>query len=156
MHFLSRWLLLGCLLLALTGCGVLRKNRKSAPVAPLPDSVALGTIEMVNGDQKFVLIHGLDRTGVPADTEVSSHNEAGETARLKVSAERKGVFLTADILSGQPQKGDTIVWSRTTSVPAAPAEPSARIVVPKADAPLTPTEPPSASISLSNPNPPPP
>ena len=148
-----------------SGCGLLRRKKKPQPKGEEIARVVIGRVEMVNPEAKFALIHTFFRTALPAGAVLVSANDLGDTAQMKLSPEHKGIFLTADITSGEPAKGEPVFWDRAAS-PAAPSapgapplpetfpvqEPSARISVPSAAAPVpelptTPLEPPSASIS---------
>lgn len=132
------------------GCGLLRR-KKPQPPSPASPKVVIGRVEMVNPELKFALIHTIERAAIPAGSDLITANEAGETARLKMSPERKGVFMTADIVSGEPMKGETVIWMRgsdPTAVAPPPApvvEPSARISIPSSTP--APPEPPTASIT---------
>jgi len=131
------------MLLAMTvsGCGLFRKKPKPPP--PASPRVLIGTVHMTNPALNFALIQTPGRASIPEGADLISSNEGGETSRMKVSPERKGVFMTADIVSGEPQKGDAVIWLRGESaaapVVAEPATPSARINLPSsgpAEAPV--------------------
>ncbi len=131
------WLraVLGILLLPLVSCGLFRKAK---PATVRLDTAQVGNVDMVNGEQKFILIHSPERVPLAAETVLTTQGEAGDTGRVKVSPERKGSYLTADIVSGHPKKGDAVVWHRVVSPEAAALQPSARVSVPKADSAETP------------------
>lgn len=124
------------LALSVSSCGLLRK--KPGPPQPASPRVTIGSIQMTNPELGFALIHTPVRAAIPAGADLISSNEGGETSRMKMSPERKGPFMTADIVSGNPVKGDAVIWLRgetTASTAAAPEEPapvdpSARITLP--------------------------
>jgi len=92
--------------IALPGCA---HNRSAGPAfssVPRP----AGEIAIVNLAQQFVLVD-IGRTNSPpaAEMELRALNpDGGETGRLRVTSERQYPFITADILSGTPQRGDQV------------------------------------------------
>ena len=116
----------------------------------------VGQIDMVNEIQKFVLIHAPGRVALSPGTMMDVMGTDGIKAKVKLAPERKGSYLTADIESGTPAKGDAVVWHRTTPPPAPPPSPveeenSGTFIDPLAPVPAVPSTPlpplPSASIS---------
>jgi hypothetical protein len=67
----------------------------------------IGTIELVNPEQNYVLINCEQRLNIPAGTEIVSQNADGTKAKLKVTPERKGNYITADIRKACPRCG---IW----------------------------------------------
>lgn len=68
----------------------------------------IGTVKMVNLDDKFVLIDALVYTpGAPGESLVCIANQR-ESASLHISPFRKPPFLIADIVSGTPSVGDRV------------------------------------------------
>jgi len=120
-----RLLLLLSLLLPSTGCvaigNLLRQKPKPAETSPdAAKAEPVGVIELVNADARFVIVHLNANAPLPAGTELTSLNATGQPSKLKVTPERKNIFITADIVSGSPQKGDSVLRG---NVPA--AEPAA-------------------------------
>jgi hypothetical protein len=70
----------------------------------------IGTIELVNPEQNYVLINCEQRLNIPAGTEIVSQNADGTKAKLKVTPERKGNYITADIKEGLPQVRDLVLY----------------------------------------------
>ncbi len=138
------------LALMVSGCGLFRKRQGLA--APTSPRVWIGTVHMTNPALNFALIQTPGRASVPEGADLISSNEAGETSRMKVSPERKGVFMTADVVSGEPQKGDAVVWLRGESAGeltrAEPEVPSARISLPPAGPAPEPLEKPVLEVQL--------
>ena len=86
-----------------TGCAPQQPKVAPAITAPRP----IGEVAMVNTPARFVLIdHGPAMNLPAAGTELVIRGDNGETARVKVAAERKRPFITADIMSGTPSQGD--------------------------------------------------
>jgi len=98
------------LLLQVFSCfGLLDKlfPKKKEPPKAQPAQL-IGTVKMVNLDDKFVLIDALVYTpGLPGDSLVCISNQR-ETASLHISPLRKPPFLIADIVSGTPSTGDRV------------------------------------------------
>lgn len=109
----SRPLLLFTVLLAIfgTSCASLRKKR-DANVEESTADLAIGTIEMVNPEQKFVLITAHRGYPMVAGTLLYTFSPSGLKAGLKVTPERKHTFISADILEGYPQKGSPVFATR--------------------------------------------
>lgn len=93
----------------LSGFGLFEKlfPKKKGPPKAEPAQL-IGTVKMVNLDDKFVLIDALVYTpGSPGDSLVCISNQR-ETATLHLSPLRKPPFLIADIVSGTPSTGDRV------------------------------------------------
>lgn len=121
-----RLLLLLSLLMPLTGCvaigNLLRKKSKPTQISSeAAKALPVGVIELVNPDANFVIVHTNANSALPAGTELTSTSATGETAKLKVAPERKNIFITADIISGAPQKGDRVLQGRVPSTSTATA-----------------------------------
>ncbi len=105
-----RHLLLVCfvalLAVAFPGCAHKRPPRPAFP--PVPSSI--GEVAIVNLAQRFVLIDiGRAKSLPPAGAELTAKNMNGqESARLRVTPERKPPFITADIVSGTPGREDKV------------------------------------------------
>lgn len=70
----------------------------------------IGIIESVRPTDRFVLIRGLSTVTEEAGTELVCYDRDGlETARLRLSEQRRRLMLTADVLSGNPSDGDYVV-----------------------------------------------
>lgn len=94
------------LLLAAAGCSTTSvKEAKPAIAAP----VYVGSISVVNTESHFVLID-LSGTAPPLETgtDLTAISAAGVAARLKVTPEKKRPFVTADIVSGTPKRGERV------------------------------------------------
>jgi len=153
----SRLVRFAPLLLLLTSCGVFKRAPKRMKPQEPPPVLEVGQIDMVNEIQNFVLIHAPGRIALSPGTMMDVMGTDGIKAKVKLSPERKGSYLTADIESGTPAKGDAVVWHRVTPSTAPPPTPSSveentgtfiDPLAPVPAVPVTPTLPvPSASIS---------
>jgi len=85
---------------------------EKAPVAKKPAMTApvyVGDISVVDLKSKFVLIALSGTATAPeAGTYLTSISAAGESRRLKVTPERKRPFVTADIVGGEPKRGERV------------------------------------------------
>jgi hypothetical protein len=122
-HFLLCWL---CLV-QLSGCTALKnsKRKKAAEAmgrnqAEAPKEIIVGQIELVNPMSQFVLIRSNRTMEVATDTELGFFHNGQLAGKIRVTPERKSLFLTADILSGSPAKGDAVMLT-TAPVSTAPA-----------------------------------
>ncbi len=102
---------LACLLLVLfplAAAGCAQKIRAKPEIATLP--AAVGEIAIVNLAQRFVLIDVQRARLLPAiGAELKAEDATGmESARLKVTPERRHPFITADIVSGTPARGEKV------------------------------------------------
>jgi hypothetical protein len=98
-------LALAVLLVACGSRDLAKKNKTPSVTAP----VYVGSISSVNRESHFVLID-LSGTAAPPDagTELTSISAGGEASRLKVTPERKRPFVTADIVIGEPKRGERV------------------------------------------------
>ena len=125
----------------LPGCGLFKK--KETPQPDGPKTTLIGIVEMVNPEQNYVLIRCDQPLRMAAGTELVAVDAVGAESRLKLTPERKGRYLTADIQSGQPKVSDRVVHRITGNAPVGtpfapdPAPPPA--VAPLAPIPLEPT-----------------
>jgi hypothetical protein len=86
-----------------------KEKPKSAP-DPIPRKVPVGTIHLVHDQGGFVLIALAAIPAIPDQAELMTYSAEGKpTGKLRVSPERKGNFMVADILGGHPQAGDQVV-----------------------------------------------
>lgn len=137
-----RRLLLLLLLPLATSCGSLRFGKTKPVAKPAPEAPAevfVGTIELVNPEQKFVLIHCDVIPVLPDRAELSAVSADGNESRLVLAPERKGRHLTADIREGTPQLRQLVIYRRSpSSVPATPAAPATPAVPANPAAPPAP------------------
>jgi hypothetical protein len=136
--------------LVAASCGLFR--RKPTPGPPPPDAVQIGTIDMVNPEGKFVLIHSPARTSPPANSVLEVRSAVGQSAKVQLTPERKGSYLTADIVSGTPAKGEVVIWYRKGLDSVQEAIPSARISLAAPTAPSLEAE--AAPLPLPSASPP--
>ena len=82
------------------------------PDVNVPGNRLTGVVHLVNDLGHFVLVKSISgrRVKVMENTIWMSYDANGRpSAKLKVSAERKGVFVVADIIEGRPNRGDSVV-----------------------------------------------
>lgn len=138
-----RLLLLVLSALTLSGCHLLHFKKKQAESQKEPaGNTAIGTIEMINPDARFVVIKLAASFPISTGTEFISLGNDGKQSKLKVTPERKGLFVTADVVEGDPRQGDIVVRT-AADADVAKAE--------KEDAPppLDPTQGRAPTISIS-------
>ncbi|WP_397382679.1 hypothetical protein [Prosthecobacter sp.] len=169
MKFLRHLCLL--LLLGLSSCSYLANKFASSKKSPedkrVGEAKVIGVIELVNPEQNYVLINCEHRVDIPAGTEIISQGINGTDAKLKVTPERKGNYITADITQGTPQLRDLVVYQVKRDAPPPPTTttasgaivPLATVmradVIPPLDAPFQPIAPVQPSF-VPSPAPPPP
>lgn len=92
---------------ASVGCALLHQPTPRAK--PVAGPAFIGEISIVNSDAHFVLIDlGSMMPALAPGTELRVLRDENEIARVKVSAERKRPFVSADIMSGEPAPGDRV------------------------------------------------
>lgn len=84
------------------------------------EAKVIGVIELVNPEQNYVLINCEHRVDIPAGTEIISQGLNGTDAKLKVTPERKGNYITADITQGTPQLRDLVIYQIKRDAPPPP------------------------------------
>lgn len=104
---------------ALPSCSLIGKGmskmpwkKKKTPAAAKNEDVAhlIGTVAMVNPEQRFVLIRTQGKVPMSAGQELTVLDSSGAESKIKVSPEKKLDFLTADILSGNPSVGGMVFF----------------------------------------------
>jgi hypothetical protein len=134
MNFTWRWLrgrfvavLMGMLAVGgLTGCGAVR-NFLPARKSGVPEMshtermrrglTAMGSIYLVDAKQGFVLIQVGTAQGMPEEAELIAVTAVGETARLRLTPERRRNLIAADIVSGTPVRGQSVFFYRAPNTP---------------------------------------
>ncbi|SKB03718.1 hypothetical protein SAMN02745166_03888 [Prosthecobacter debontii] len=109
------------------GCGLFKKKKKPEEA---PKTVLVGIVEMVSPEQNYVLIRCDRLPDLPAAAELIALDATGVESKLKLTPERKGRYLTADITQGQPRVANLVIFKRSGSAP-----------------PVTPTVPPAGPSS---------
>ncbi len=101
------------------------KKKKDEPVQTDEGARLIGVVEMVNPEQRFVLVRTQGKILIPAGQELTAMDASGTTTKLKVSPEKKQDFLIADIVDGNPRAGNVVVFKldRTALPPADPNTP---------------------------------
>ena len=107
MHLRPQSLLLAALCLSLAACATHPAVPQASIKPPAPLPVAIGRVSLVNEELGFVLIDTQEtpETGTELQTRA---NDGQETARLRVSVEKKRPYIIADILKGKPLPGQVV------------------------------------------------
>lgn len=148
------------LLLGLSSCtyfenkfGGWGTSKKSSEDKSIGEAKVIGVIELVNPEQNYVLINCEHRVDIPAGTEIISQGINGTDAKLRVTPERKGNYITADITQGTPLVRDLVVYQIKRDAPPPPTTTTASgaivplrpvmqaDVIPPLDAPFQPMAP---------------
>lgn len=168
-------------LLGLAGCTYLKgktanwllSSKKLSTNNRTGEAKVVGVIELVNPEQNYVLINCEQRLNIPAGTEIVAQGIDGSKTKLKVTPERKGNYITADILEGTPQMRDLVLYRITAADLPTPPPMTATLggalvpmkpvmqadVIPPLDAPFQPlnqTPPPAVIATPVQPRPQPP
>ncbi|MFK5923685.1 MAG: hypothetical protein QM496_16010 [Verrucomicrobiota bacterium] len=84
----------------------------SAADENVPGNRVVGVVHLVNDRGRFVLVKSVSggRSMVAAGTTWMTYDANGRpSAKLKVSSERKGAFVVADIVKGSPNRDDSVI-----------------------------------------------
>ncbi len=126
------------LLLGLSSCtyfaNKFTSSKKSSEDKRVGEAKVIGVIELVNPEQNYVLINCEHRVDIPAGTEIISQGTNGTDAKLRVTPERKGNYITADITQGTPQLRDLVLYQIKRDAPPPPTTTTASGAI----VPLTP------------------
>lgn len=158
MNHVLRIALALCLCFTVPSCGLVSKGIRKLPWkkkkkdAPKEDVVqAVGVVEMVNPDQKYVLVRTRGRMLVNPGTELFAMDGTGGQSKLKVSPEKKQDFLIADVVSGTPHIGNVVLFKPDKSAVPPATPPNQPVVSPNSPPPPDlPVQPPP--IAPVNPN----
>jgi hypothetical protein len=113
--------LIACCAIELFGCASFFDSKAKAPkptIVSFPKGNAsdgtkreprlIGRIAMVNAEGKFVLI-SCDAWSAPAEgTALKCLRNGVESGIVNVGQERRGAYVTADIVTGAPERGDQV------------------------------------------------
>jgi hypothetical protein len=106
-----KWLFLVAVCLAWcagAGCATTKPKKADSKAKTQQEHRVVGTIVVVNEEQRFVLIDTQAAVPPEVGTALKSFSNGAETGVLAVSPERKPPFMIADIVSGTPRKGDQV------------------------------------------------
>lgn len=114
-------------------------SKKKPGDKKIGEAKVIGVIELVNPEQNYVLINCEQRVDIPAGTEIISQGVNGPDGKLKVTPERKGNYITADITQGLPQLRDLVVYQvKPGDLPASSSPPPPMATAGGAIVPMTP------------------
>ncbi len=99
------------------GCALFKHPPKPprAEVVGIPSFV--GTVAVVDEDDRFVLIDTDYTSTLEPGTELKTLTGQTETGTLRLSPEKRRPFFAADIVSGAPKKGDRVLQIIRKTVP---------------------------------------
>jgi hypothetical protein len=111
-------LLLLCALLALLpACSVFKKRETTVKAVPIrfpkpPKALPtlVGTVFLVSPAGHFVLIECPPQTHLEPGSALKVFRDGAETATLTVGHEQRRQFVAADIVIGEPLKGDQVMF----------------------------------------------
>lgn len=78
------------------------------PEIPAPRTAPIGSVYLINEARRFVVIESPNAQLVPAAMELAVMRNGDVAATVRVSRERRPPFLVADILTGEPMRGDRV------------------------------------------------
>lgn len=84
-------------------------RRKHEP--PRPQSIQLGRVALVDEAQHFALIETATVQAPAVGTVLRVYSGNAVAAEMRATAVRRRPFLVADLVSGQPGKGDVVMQS---------------------------------------------
>lgn len=132
-----RFLLCSCFILSLVcllpSCKSAKEPKKD------PKVTLIGIVEMVNPEQNYVLIRCEQLLAIGPGTELTALDATGSISKLKLTPERKGRYLTADIVSGHPRVMNLVMQDHTLEPTSAAS--LAAAAGGAGSAPVIPTEP---------------
>ena len=101
---------------ALCGCSLFKPAPPKATIIRLPktqpaeNSVPklVGVVSMVNPEGQFVLVESNQSAALESGTALKCIRDGVESAVIAVGKERRRPYVTADIVKGDPQRGDQV------------------------------------------------
>jgi hypothetical protein len=108
---------------SLAGCSLLKfKHKEKTPEtktqAPSGNMTLIGMVELINPEQRYVLIRCEQLLALQPGTELIALDASGARSKLVLTPERKGLFLTADIKEGSPKVSNLVMLARAGTAPA--------------------------------------
>ena len=100
-----------------------RAGKDAGTDAESNSTQVLGTVEMVNPDARFVVVKLGSNLSMQPGSDLFTIGEDGRRAKLKITPERKGVFVTADVIEGDPRQGDAVLSTAATESPQTTPQP---------------------------------
>ena len=127
----------------LPGCALFKKRseakRRAATEKALAEArgrpLLVGRVALVNTADRFVLIDAASAPAARAGATWRAYSDGALSAELRSTNVRRRPWIIADVVSGEPQKGDTVLQPPEIETTAAPrAEPVGREPEPAAPA----------------------
>ena len=128
-------LVLGALLSLTTSCGLVARAFRSKPkpksAADSSKEMFIGVVDLVNPEQHFVLVRTVVNLALRSGTSLEIRSPEGNKSSATVTPEHKSNFISADIASGMPKRGDAVILiapdnlseGSTAEIPLNPAKP---------------------------------
>jgi hypothetical protein len=121
----------------LSGCGSMpsvKRKRRAAAERALAESrrapLTVGRVSLVNEDERFALIE-TDLPQTPASgTKLRIYRNNAVSAELTATGVGRRPFLVADVVSGNPEKGDVVLQPSAMEGAPAKASPAAAAATP--------------------------
>lgn len=105
---MTRALFAVVLLAQFSGCALFPKGKQAKRATAVPQPLLIGTITLVNAEQKFVLIDSTNTPGPLPGAALKTRGADGAAAELKSGPIRRRPFAIADVVKGTPQVGDQV------------------------------------------------
>jgi hypothetical protein len=96
------------------GCRTAPPQARVPPVEPPPVLLTIGHVLHVNAPRGYVVVQCGSLPSLGEEAKVFRGEQA--VARLRISGPSQPPFVTADVLDGEPQAGDTVKVSRRRGV----------------------------------------
>lgn len=89
--------------------GSVRANQDVPKKLPSDEEMAVGEVSFVrSGGQPFVLVRTRGKVELPEKAMLHGKGEEGQLSTMRLSGEKRGAYIVADILSGRPKLGDLV------------------------------------------------
>jgi hypothetical protein len=128
-------LVLGALLSLTTSCGLVARAFRSKPKPQTATDgskeMFIGVVDLVNPEQHFVLVRTVVNLALRSGTSLEIRSPEGNKSSATVTPEHKSNYISADIASGMPKRGDAVILvapdkpgeGATPETPINPAKP---------------------------------
>lgn len=111
MELFARLLLVSTLVGGLCQCAAMKKlgtkgkktEAQTEDAKPKTRTLLVGTVELVNPEQQYVLILRDPSMIIPAGTVLTCLDSTGTTSKIVTTPEQKGNYIAADIQQGSPR-----------------------------------------------------
>lgn len=111
--------------LSLISCGLSKKQEKPEPKLDSKAPQLIGRVSSVPADKRFVLIQSYGAAKFETGAILTTRGPDDRNGNLKVTGERMGQFVAADVQSGAPAVGDGVYSHHVPQPKAASPQPPA-------------------------------